>query len=1094
MKNLTFLFLILPFFQFGQKNINLENSEELLRKGYDHYQKEEYYEAIRDYNKVSINDTNYAKSQYEMALSYIGMEQYIRAQEILHDLLDYKIRFDFKHQVYSLLGNAYNKNKQPEEAIKVYSEGIKLYPHQHLLYYNRGVCYENQKKYAEAIADYQASIKGNVYYYPSHLRLGIIAANQGLYDQALMSLLMFTWIEPEDSRVNEVVGIMESLANGSFESTHEQIKVFENGDPYSEFNELFTNKIALQDNYKTKFTIGTDYAKQLHLFLKNNTYNKDNLDFWNQIYMPFYQSVWENKKLDELILVSLIPNESDAIQGKIKGKISKIRAFYDWSKTEFDKLASTQYMEFEGKEQFIYANYAAKGLISLGHLGGPDGRTEVGNNYYYHPNGLLKMIAHLDEKGDPIGTWEIFNEFDGNISRKVEFVDATTKKFYEYYFTGELNEKYTLKNNLAQDTVYIYFKNGTLKEKYPMKDGKKNGLYTAYYRNGSIYYQVNYVDGKGEGAYTEYHPNGEIQEQFTLKDDMIQGVRSTFYENKQLRTEYNYEADLYNGTFQRFYPNGQLEEKGAYKKGKQIGLSEEYFSNGKLSISMTLDESGKQNGKSTFYDLDGKKYHEFEFSKGELTEIVFIDKNNKATVLATKKGKKLDFIRNHPNGERDMIGQKIDGLNEGEWNYYDVYGNLWKREYYSKGELKDSLITYHPNGQRNRVFQIKDGQKNGLFLEYNIFGDLIREGFYTDNEIDKDWISYRFDGTFESQNYYVNGTQHGIQKDFAVNGKLNTFQELDMGREITNIYLDTNERIIDEFPEYNGEITLHSPDNSYVRLVAHYKNGNADGVFTWYGPNKQVTCAGAYLNDERTGTWKWFSLTGKLIHEVNYVNGERDGLEVYYAENGTKTSDLIWVKGVSEGVFHYYHDNGKVSLTGSYFNDERHGKVTTFNANGEVMMIRYYNQGVIESYAYMGTDGKEIAPIKLDSKEMSITCYYKNGKKSTEHQRKNGLIEGKYTEYYENGTKSEENTYLHDEENGKFYQYNENGAKIEETDYVKGLKHGWEITYFSNGKIKSKTPYLYGDKHGTALVYNADGKITQKTTYYNDNALTIEKF
>lgn len=45
------------------------------------------------------------------------------------------------------------------------------------------------------------------------------------------------------------------------------------------------------------------------------------------------------------------------------------------------------------------------------------------------------MIAHLDDKGEPIGTWEIFNEFDGNISRKVEFVDVTTKIFYEYYFT-----------------------------------------------------------------------------------------------------------------------------------------------------------------------------------------------------------------------------------------------------------------------------------------------------------------------------------------------------------------------------------------------------------------------------------------------------------------------------------------------------------------------------------------------------------------------------------------------------------------------------------------------------------------------------------
>ena len=71
MKNIILLLLFIPFYHFGQKNSNLENSEELLQKGYDHYQKEEYYEAIRDYNKVSNNDTKYAKTQYEMALSYI---------------------------------------------------------------------------------------------------------------------------------------------------------------------------------------------------------------------------------------------------------------------------------------------------------------------------------------------------------------------------------------------------------------------------------------------------------------------------------------------------------------------------------------------------------------------------------------------------------------------------------------------------------------------------------------------------------------------------------------------------------------------------------------------------------------------------------------------------------------------------------------------------------------------------------------------------------------------------------------------------------------------------------------------------------------
>jgi antitoxin component YwqK of YwqJK toxin-antitoxin module len=1093
MKHLFSLFLLLPTFLFAQKNINLENSGELIQKGIAQYEKEEYYESIRTYSKIGINDTNYALSQYEMALSYIGMEQYTRSQDILKDLLEYPIKFDFKQKVYVLLGNAYDQDKQPDKAIETYTAGLKIYPHQHNLYFNRAVCYEAQKKYPEALADYQAAIQGNMYHANSHLRLGLLAANQGMYDQALMSLLLFTWIDVEDSRVPSVVSLMEQIANGSYEKEGEKFNFYPNGDPYEEFNTLFENKTALQDNYKAKFTVSTDFAKQMHLFLKNNKYQKDNLDFWNQHYMPFYEAIWNAKKLDYLILVSLVSFDNAAIQSKIKSKLSKIKAFYSWSKDQFSELTTNQYMEFEGKKQFIYVDYDFNNLDAIGKLGGLDGKTPTGNFYYYHPNGLLKMIAHLDDSGKPTGTWEIFNEYDGTIERKVEFVDAQTKVYYDYYFTGELYQKYKMVGDYSQDTVTRYFRNGTIREKYVVKDGVKNGPLVAYFPNGGISYKINYTSGKGNGNYISYHPNGEIEDEFTLKDDNIQGVRKQYYPNKQLKSEYTYVDDLYEGAFKTYFSDGKVEETGSYKKGKQVGLSEEFFTNGVLSISMTLDESGKQNGKSTFYDLDGKKYHEFEFAKGELVGIYFTDKSGKTSELAAKKGKKIDYIRNFPNGVRNVTGQIVDGESDGKWEYFDTYGNLWKVEKYKNGQLIDSIVTYYSNGQRHKVHTIKDGQKNGLYLEYNIFGDLITEGYYTNDEPNKDWISYRFDGTMEGQSYFVEGTRHGIQKDYAPNGKMYSWQQYDMGRVISNIYTDTLDNIIDEYPEYNGEIRLHSSDGKYIRLIAHYKNGNADGSFKWFNADGSLSCEGQYINDERTGTWKWYHLNGKLAHEVAFVNGEKDGPETFYNEDGKKASDLINVKGVSQGVFNWYHSNGKVSLTGSYMDDERHGKVTTYNNKGEVMMIRYYNQGVIESYSYLGTDGKEITPIQLDSKEMHIVCYYKNGKKSTEHYRKNGLIEGTFTEYYENGQKSEENFYLHDEGNGTFVEYAENGVKLKELTYVKGELHGFVTEYYANGKMKSKTPYLFGEKHGKAYEYNADGKLIQIITYYNDDAISIQK-
>jgi antitoxin component YwqK of YwqJK toxin-antitoxin module len=193
-----------------------------------------------------------------------------------------------------------------------------------------------------------------------------------------------------------------------------------------------------------------------------------------------------------------------------------------------------------------------------------------------------------------------------------------------------------------------------------------------------------------------------------------------------------------------------------------------------------------------------------------------------------------------------------------------------------------------------------------------------------------------------------------------------------------------------------------------------------------------------------------------------------------------------------QGEFVVYYPNGKVSVRGTYLDGERHGKITNYGEKGEVAMIRNYNRGVIESYSYLGTDGKEVTPIPLAGNEMKIVANYKNGKKSMEQRRVNGLLEGAYIAYHENGQKSEESNFQYGEYHGKATEYSETGVKTIETDYEKGYKHGWEITYHSNGKVKSKVPFVYGNRHGVATYYSADGKLISTITYFNDETLEIK--
>ena len=1093
MKKLLILAAFSPLTFFAQKNISRVVAKDVIERGVELHDEKKYAEAIEEYEKININDTAYALAQYEMALSHMELEQYDKATEILNDLLEYKIRFDFKYTIYLSLGNCYDMNKKPEDAIRVYTEGLKIHPYQHNLLYNRGITYVNQKKYKEAISDYKQAIQSNVYHGNSHLALGMLAANEGLYDQAMLSLLTFLWLNPDDSRAPEITAILERIANGSFEREPKNIKDLFGPDNYEDYNLLFENKIALQDNYKVKLTIPTSYGKQLHLFLKNNKYDKSNMDFWNQHYMPFFEAIWKEKMLDQFTMIPLASIDGKEIQSKVKSKISAIKSFYEWSKTAYKEATSNQFMEFEGTKQWVSVDYKSTHLEGIGKQN--DKNQPIGNYFIYYRNGLLKLRAQFGENEKQIGTWEIYNDFDGKITRRIEFTSNPAEKIqYSYYSSGELYLKYKTIDNLEQDTVTYFYRNGTIKENYLVKDGKKNGIYKSFYPNGQLSIEMTYKMGAGEGNYISYNSNGVKDDEFQLIDDNIHGIRKKYYANGQLASQYNYVNGKYDGEYVTYFYDGKVEKKGTYKNGNEVGQFEEYYSNGAMSTSMLLDESGKQNGVSIQYDLDGKKYEEMEFSKGELKSITFYDKAGTAKILAEKKGKKIDYIRNYPDGKKSIVGQIADDERVGEWKYYDKYGNLTTIEKYKDGKVTDTLKEFYSNGQLESFSVVNDGRRDGLFQAFNIFGDLISEGYYSEGDYDSEWVGYYSDGSFSSKNFYVQGTKQGYQLSYDVNGEVDGMDEYDEGLVIAHTQFDTTGNILSQMGEYNGEIQLKDPTNTYVTFIGNYKNGWADGKFKWFTINNVLTCTGNYKNGDRDGLWFWYDQDGKLTREAKYVNANLDGIDKNYHENGAVESEITYVNGVRQGKFTHYSQNGKVLISGENLDDQRHGEVKYFDVNGSLMMIRYYNYGIFTSYSYLNQEGKTVKPVELVGNEMKVACYYKTGKKSMEHTRKNGLIEGHYITYHENGKMWEDESYLHGEQDGKSLEYNELGKKIKEANYLKGELHGKYMKYNQAGVLIYEANYRFGELNGEEKEYNAEGTLIRITTYYGDYAVKTQKF
>ena len=1090
MKRIAFLFFFsFPLIAISQKNIEEKSAIDLIQEGLDLYEKEKYDESINSYSKVSLNDTNYSVAQYEIALSYFALDDYSKAITTLKELINLNLLYAHNNDMYTLLGSAYDENGQLDKAIETYNIGIKKFPKNYSLYYNRALAFSKLKKHKEAIEDFKTAITCKAGHASSHYQLGLYATHEGHYTEAALSFITYLILDPNSQRANEVISILENLSNGEYDEKSKGFTWDEEED-YSQLNEFFKNKVALEKAYKVKLTIDAAYARQLHFILSNIKYDKENPGFWNQTYIPFLLDIYQNDKFDEMILFSLQASGSDKVQSKLKSKKSKITDFLKFAQQKWIEHSRIKFTEFEGENQLVYIESGDYGMKSIGRVN--DQNQPIGKWYYYHANGTLSTIAEFTDKGLKTGNWETFNKFNGKTATKLVFEnDELNGPVSIHYLQGEVKEKKIFKDGKLEDTIYIFYRSGDLMEKYAVKNDLKNGDVFGYHENGKLSYKYTFIDAVPNGPYVSYHPNGKVSVEFTLKNNNFDGMHTSYYPNGQKKSQVKYIEGKKDGVSEIWYSTGQLQEKAIYKEGKQIGEFTDYNTNGTISYSGILDESGKQNGLTTNFDLDGKKYLEHEYKKGELIQIHCYNKKGDEIYKASKKGKKLDYRIYYPDGVLKTEGLFENDSRQGKWKFYDRHSNISAIESYDKGSLIDTAYYFHKNGKLKSKESYQNGELNGLFLEYNIFGTLIREGLYKDGQWDKDWYLYNDEGILTSEYFYVDGENHGIQKNYGLNGKLESFREYEYGRIISQNFLDTLGNIIDQYGEYHGEVKLHDATNKYIRYDAFCKNGSNDGLCTWFGPTNNIETKGNFVNDKREGKWSYYYDNGKIQKELNYINGLIEGTVKAYSQDGILIGLTNYVNDDIEGVDIQYYDNGNKEVETNFLNGEKHGKSTYYDEEGNIYMIRYYNYGIFKSYSYIGKDGKEVTPIELLPGNNLIVTYYQNGVKACEHNRKNGLIEGHYIVYNSKGKMYSDEVFENGEFHGKSIYYFANGTKSQESNYKYGSLHGLDIKYYENGKTKSETNYLFGDKHGKSTEYSKEGKLIKTSLYYNNELIEI---
>lgn len=334
-----------------------------------------------------------------------------------------------------------------------------------------------------------------------------------------------------------------------------------------------------------------------------------------------------------------------------------------------------------------------------------------------------EKINKTDVQGKKQGIWKEFYP-NGNVKSETRFRDSEIDGYKKEY-----DQKGDLKN-------IEKFENGKKIEN--PKELAKLDVFKAYYENGQIRYEGGYVNGLPIGIHFHYVLTKEVCDSILIYDDTIsrkilkcnrisipdsaiifdegymmekgavdsvrkkQGAWVEFHYSGELKGKGNYKDDNKTGDWVYYYPNGKIEQQGKYNKsGKPTGvwkwfyesgnlLREEHYKAGKLEgLMQEYKDNGMLITKGEYVDdqKEGLWYYEIEnykeigrYSAGmpdSVWKAYFVKEDQLLFsgnfVAGDPEGKHVIY---YPNGKVMSVGTYQGGMKQGNWKYYDEFGQL----------------------------------------------------------------------------------------------------------------------------------------------------------------------------------------------------------------------------------------------------------------------------------------------------------------------------------------------------------------------------------------------------------------------------------
>lgn len=1048
---------------FSQQKAVRINSREFIEAGIKAYDNNNFSEALKEFSRVPVGDTNYVLALYESALTCSADSQYTRGIGYCEQALTDRSNPQRDPELLVLYGSLLDYNNEPERALHVFDSAIGVYPAFTGLYINKATTLIRMKKYKDAETLLQKAVLINPYSASLQFKLGLSTLNQGKVIPGFLCMLAALTIEPTGSFSVNAINTLNQISKSTDQVTSlVSERTEEPSEDFKLIEQIVLSKIALDKSYKIKIALDDGISRQMQVVFEKLTFSTGSEDFYTQYYTPLFKKIYDEKKFEDFVNYIFSGVELPAIQLYNKKNKKRIDALKGGIVEYFNLIRATREIEFAKRNyNGAFYQYSESGLLGKGALNGKKDIT--GPWTFYYSAGNTKSVGTLNENSQQEGAFTYYH-FNGKLKAK-EFYRNGKKEGEQIYYNeqGILDSKEMFRNGEADGLITSYYTNGLPKTIENYSNGKLNGIKKSFYKAGPIQMEETWVNGKRQGPAKTYYINGQPETEGSYENDELNGPFKAWNNDGVLSAEGSYANGKLHNTLKRYYSSGPLLSVENFQNGVAEGDYIAYHENGKESYRYT-NKKGKSTGDINYYDEDGKLYSTLTYDGDNLKAGKYFNKEGKLISSSESKKGKLDLTTFTPHGIKQTFapyGEK--GTLNGTKIYYFGSGKERLQENYTHGSLKGAVVGFYPSGKKSYDLTYEDGDKSGYYTSWHSSGGIQQEGWYDANKMEGEWLTYNKYGALVQTARYLNDQLSGIKTERWPNGVVHTRYVYNMNNIQSVMEYDTTGKLINTITLNNGNGVFASVyPNGKPYVNCKYENNDIQGAYTVYYPDGSPMIKRYYTNGLDDSTYSAYAYGGKLRVEGKFRMGERVGTWKHY-KYGVLSSTTEYKADNANGKTTFYYPNGKVDTEIEMKNDERHGWYKRYAEDGTLMYQIRYDEGMEEGYTYLNKNGELLPEIPLPLGNGKLQAFYPNGNPSASMEFIDGAIHGSYKLYHPNGKQ-----YIVDE-------------------VVYDNSEGPNTTYAADGTIRSMYTNKHDNLHGPYKEYNTKGILTEEGNFYNDD-------